>query len=259
MDAYRRDRRQLLKERPGEWVAYRGSQRIGLGPTKEQLVQQCLEMGLRRIEFLVLPILGDDARYDRPVEIRYDPPPAKFERFERVMVSSKKMGNEHRMLPGTVLWRDYVHYTKYDRGFKEAPLRWWEWVYCIYFPEADCCSSFDESDIQTKGEFDPEEAHLGKRFDISFDTVLEEDNSIVEGCIRVPGRFWQIFYFSKKDVPELRHHFVMWPSGIASIEFDVPRDALLGKDYMIRALSNVFDTRPESWSNIYGPDSMILR
>jgi hypothetical protein len=228
------------------------------------LVQECLETGLQRIEFLVLPILDVNALHSEPVETRDDPSPAKFERFERVLVSNKKIGEDHRMFRGAVLWRDYVQYSKYDRGFKEPPLRRWEWVYCIYLPDGDCCLSIDESGLQKTGEFDLEAAHLGKSFEISFDTVLDEDDGIeddctVEGCIRLPGRFWQIFLFMKSDVPELRHRFVTWPSRIESIEFEVPRAAELNQDYMVRALATAFDTNPESWVKVYGPDSLMLR
>ncbi len=52
-EAFRRDLPQLLKERPGEWVGYHGSERIGFAATKDQMYRDCLERGLKRGEFLV--------------------------------------------------------------------------------------------------------------------------------------------------------------------------------------------------------------
>jgi hypothetical protein len=54
--AFRRDLGRLLDERPGQWVAYRGAERIGVAPTKAALYQECLRRGLRRGEFLVRSI-----------------------------------------------------------------------------------------------------------------------------------------------------------------------------------------------------------
>ena len=52
-EAFRRDLPQLLKERPGEWVGYHGSDRIGFATTKAQMYRECLERGLKRGEFFV--------------------------------------------------------------------------------------------------------------------------------------------------------------------------------------------------------------
>jgi hypothetical protein len=60
--AFRRDLGQLLEERAGHWVAYHGYRRVGLGPTKAELYQECLRSGLKRGEFLVRciePELGE--------------------------------------------------------------------------------------------------------------------------------------------------------------------------------------------------------
>ena len=85
-----------------------------------------------------------------------------------------------------------------------------------------------------------------------------EDYSIEEGSYRIPGRFWQVFCFAKRDVPELRHRFGVCESGITGIAFDVPNEVVLYRDYQIRAMSRVFDTDPESWIVARGPCSDIL-
>jgi hypothetical protein len=123
---------------------------------------------------------------------------------------------------------------------------------------------------------------LGKRFEISFDTVQIEDMTVVdgkyhrkfprgdfwfpiedistqEGCYRIPEQFWQVFIFEKGDVSELRHHFGVWQSGIPGISFEVPQEVVLYRDYMIQAMSKVFDTEPESWIEVRGLDSLVLK
>jgi hypothetical protein len=54
-EAFRRDLPQLLREARlrRRWVAYRGPERIGVGPSKRELYQECLRRGYRPGEFLV--------------------------------------------------------------------------------------------------------------------------------------------------------------------------------------------------------------
>jgi len=55
-EAFCRDLGRLVEERPGQWVAYRGTSRIGFALSKTSLFQQCLSLGLKRGEFLVRSI-----------------------------------------------------------------------------------------------------------------------------------------------------------------------------------------------------------
>jgi hypothetical protein len=55
-EAFRRDLPRLLEEQPGRWAAYHGDERIGVAPTKAELYQECLRLGLKRGEFLVRSI-----------------------------------------------------------------------------------------------------------------------------------------------------------------------------------------------------------
>jgi hypothetical protein len=195
---------------------------------------------------------------DRPDESD-EPSPARFERFEKVQFTDTT-GRPHR---GTVLWRTLVWYRQYaPPGFMGPPGGWSQWEYIVELSDFACCRAFEESRLEKTGEFDPEEAHLGRRFEISFDTGLEADNRIVEGSYRVPGRFWQVFLFQKErtpgeSVPELRHRFGAWQSGITGIEFDVPSEAVLDREYMLRAFASVFGT--DDWVEVRGPDSLLLK
>jgi hypothetical protein len=61
-DTFRRDLPKLLEERPGQWVAYHGQQRIGFGATKQQLYQECVNRGLPPEQFHILcvePEIGE--------------------------------------------------------------------------------------------------------------------------------------------------------------------------------------------------------
>jgi hypothetical protein len=44
---------QLLRERPGQWVAFHGTRPLGFARTKTELYQRCLQAGHARGEFLV--------------------------------------------------------------------------------------------------------------------------------------------------------------------------------------------------------------
>jgi hypothetical protein len=181
-------------------------------------------------------------------------PPARFQRFERVLVTDHA-GKCHT---GTILWRDLVQYSQYGTPNLEGPpRRWSEWEYSVYLPELDRCATLEESRLQATGEFDSEEAHLGRRYEISFDTGLGEDESLIEGSYRVPGKLWQIFLFRKESVTKLRHRFDVWESGITGIHFEVPREAVLDRDYVLRAFANIFGT--DDWVEVRGPDSLLMK
>lgn len=51
--AFEQDLPHLWTERPGQWVAYRGSQQVGFAPTKHELYQECFRQGLPREEFVI--------------------------------------------------------------------------------------------------------------------------------------------------------------------------------------------------------------
>lgn len=188
-----------------------------------------------------------------------DPPIAKFQRFEKVVVTDAK-GRGH---PGTVLWRSLVQYRQFaSPGSDDPPGRWSEWEYAVELPGLACCPTFEEDRLESTGEFDAEDAHLGRRFELSFDTGLEDDNAIVEGSYRVPGRFWQVFLFRKEDpdgepASGPRHRFQHWESGITGVAFDVPAEVVLDRDYVMQALASIFGA--VEWADVRGPDSQLLK
>ena len=56
---------------------------------------------------------------------------------------------------------------------------------------------------------------------------------------------------------ELRHHFGEWRSGITGIEFYLPREDVLDREYMLRAFAGVFGT--DQWVEVRGPDSGLMK
>lgn len=183
-------------------------------------------------------------------------PAPKFRRFEKVLLIDEGTALGRSDQQGVVIWSDHTRFSAYD-GFKKPPRRWSEWVYSVYLSGRDCYCSLRESQLQPTGDFDSEKNHIGIRFEISFDTVPEDDTHIEEGCYRLPGQFWEVFVFIKEDVADLRHDLVTWPSGIAGVQFDVPESAVLNREYVMRAMSDVFAAEP--CTVVYGPDSLLLK
>jgi hypothetical protein len=54
--AFSRDLPHLLRERPGQWVAYHGDRQIGFAEAQLKLYQECLRQGIDEEEFVVLCI-----------------------------------------------------------------------------------------------------------------------------------------------------------------------------------------------------------
>jgi hypothetical protein len=173
-----------------------------------------------------------------------------FRRFEMVLIANRRMGDQFAGQKGTVIWRDRP-------SFDRRAGKWKEWGYCVWLPGIGRYGSYLESDLTPTGEFDTEQAHLGTQHEISFDIVMRDDMGIVEGSYRLPGHLWQIFLFTKTDVPEIEHDFVTWQSGITGVEFIIPNRITLNQNFIIGAISELFGAT--SWVVVPGPDSLILK
>ena len=53
---FRRDLPELIGSHAGNWVAYSGEERIGVGPSEKEIVRRCVRQGLRDDEFVVRAI-----------------------------------------------------------------------------------------------------------------------------------------------------------------------------------------------------------
>jgi hypothetical protein len=93
--------------------------------------------------------------------------------------------------------------------------------------------------------------------EISYDLVMENDMSFVEGTYRLPGREWRVFIFSRKDVAEPHVEQGSWESGVSGAFVHFPRSARLDQTAVERVLAGALEVR--EWVVVRGPDSMHLR
>lgn len=95
--------------------------------------------------------------------------------------------------------------------------------------------------------------------EISYDLVLDEDMSFVEGTFRLAGGEWQVFIVRglDRDVPEPEVVPQRWESGVSGLVVRIPRTELINAETVERVLSRALGgTR---WRRVRGPDSMSLR
>jgi hypothetical protein len=93
--------------------------------------------------------------------------------------------------------------------------------------------------------------------EISYDLVMADDMSFVEGSYRVGNGNWQVFIFRKDaiEIPEIISGH--WPSGVTGIFVRVPISIRLNK----KAIELLMTERlgVAQWCEVQGPDSMQLR
>ena len=96
------------------------------------------------------------------------------------------------------------------------------------------------------------------RAEISFDFVMQDDMSFVEGTYRLPAREWQVFIFgpdASVTAPEPRRG--KWPSGITGVFVKWPPALTLNKASVLETLSRELGVT--EWIEMSGPDSIQLR
>src|SRR4051794_3650113 len=108
----------------------------------------------------------------------HTPPAARFQRFEIVSIANRRMGDEFAGHRGTVIWCDRP-------WFDRRAGAWKEWIYCLSLGAFGSYRSFLESDLEPTGEFDTEQSQLGDRYEISYDAVMNDDDS-------APSEGWHV-------------------------------------------------------------------
>jgi hypothetical protein len=93
--------------------------------------------------------------------------------------------------------------------------------------------------------------------EIRYDLVMENDMSFVEGCYRLPGRPWEVFIFSKREIAQPEHRFGKWDSGVTGINVLVPVATTLNKSVVEEMLSSALGVA--EWREVKGPDSIVIR
>lgn len=93
--------------------------------------------------------------------------------------------------------------------------------------------------------------------EISYDLVMEDDMSFVEGTFRTEDGVWQVFIFRKDPIEQREVTSGHWESGVTGVFIRLPASARLNKQTVERVMSEQFSV--DEWNEVRGPDSMQLR
>lgn len=95
--------------------------------------------------------------------------------------------------------------------------------------------------------------------EISYDLVMNDEMSFVEGTYRLPGRDWQVVIVSgnERDVPSVQVEQTLWDSGVTGVVLRIPRAERINADKVEQILSDALGVT--NWTRVRGPDSMGLR
>jgi hypothetical protein len=97
------------------------------------------------------------------------------------------------------------------------------------------------------------------RAEISYDLVMNDDMSFVEGTYRLPGGEWQVVIVSAfdRDVSAPQVVPQQWESGVSGVYVRVPRTEQINAMTVERILSEALGVT--AWERVRGPDSLQLR
>lgn len=184
------------------------------------------------------------------------PTPA-FQHFECVIVrGTGPRCSDHLGDSGTViaLESSAVLKTPTDPG---------RWTYVVHLPARGLWKAFFQSDLESTGVVDRESDHLATRPEVSFDLVLEEGMTWMEGTYRLPGEPWMVVIFRQEDVPAIESRPqrwrkpTRWEREATGVLIRIPRSVAITRTSLLGAPSQVFGHA--DWTEVRGPDSMLLR
>jgi hypothetical protein len=98
--------------------------------------------------------------------------------------------------------------------------------------------------------------------EITFDIVVPEEGvANVEGCYRITGGNWQVYYLTNwrapwTGAPIIRSNAI-FQSGIAGVDGVVPGSWILNKKTIKKLLAEAVGV--DGWIEVTGPDSLILK
>lgn len=116
--------------------------------------------------------------------------------------------------------------------------------------------SFSSTDLEPTGETDLE-ALLGTHDEISYDLVMDDDMAFVEGTFRLRGCQWQVFIVSPCERGATAIEPQTWDSGVTGLLLRWPRSLRLGRRQVEQTLGRFLHV--EHWTEVRGPDSIVLR
>ncbi len=93
--------------------------------------------------------------------------------------------------------------------------------------------------------------------EISYDLIMLDDMSFVEGTFRIEGGEWQVFIFSKDSIKERNVSPGHWDSGVTGFFIRVPLTMRLNTQTVEQMMTDQVEVN--QWQVVRGPDSMRLR
>jgi hypothetical protein len=95
--------------------------------------------------------------------------------------------------------------------------------------------------------------------EITWDLVMLDDMAFAEGCFRLEGGPWQVVTAQKSRDgwdPQVSTN-LQWDSGVRGMNIILPRGEKLNKEILLLIMSATLGV--ERWTEVRGPDSMMLR
>ena len=94
--------------------------------------------------------------------------------------------------------------------------------------------------------------------EITFDCLYPEDCDHIEGCYRLLGKEWQVYYFTRwwQGEPEVLLDAI-FQSGTKGVNVKHPKDEPLNKSVVMAVLAKALNVT--EWSEVSGPDSLTLK
>jgi hypothetical protein len=96
--------------------------------------------------------------------------------------------------------------------------------------------------------------------EITFDLVMEDNMPFVEGCYRLERADWEVFIIAHSRAGSSEPGVwknLTWQSGVKGLNAVVPATTRLNKSVVLEVLSDALGVT--EWSEIRGPDSIVLR
>jgi hypothetical protein len=93
--------------------------------------------------------------------------------------------------------------------------------------------------------------------EISYDLIMQDDMSFVEGTYRIGNGNWQVFIIRKDPIEREEVTSGHWSSGVTGLFARVPVAVGLNKQTVERLMSEWLGVA--RWHEVLGPDSLQLR
>ncbi|WP_434421660.1 hypothetical protein [Nannocystis pusilla] len=154
-------------------------------------------------------------------------------------------------LEGVVFWREPMQ--EHTASAEKQ-----RWKYVVYLPAKHEYRTLIERHLTAlDGSVEPS-FFFGERAEISYNVVVDDDSTIVEGCVRLPGETWRTFYAEKTvDLADASFQTFDWENGLRGLAVKMPWGVPMNKAALQQALATFLGV--EQVVEAPGPDSMMIR